>query len=76
MFYLVKGKLSRINYMNDYFLNYDLKNKMFYITGNNFSGRISVQELMRERNELHWKEPELVEDILQWIKREHIELLI
>lgn len=62
--------------MNDYFLNYDLKNKMFYITGNNFSGRISVQELMRERNELHWKEPELVEDILQWIKREHIELLI
>lgn len=68
-------ELSRMDNLDPYRLEYDLKEKQFYVIFNN-RNRISIHELRFESNEFHWKEKELVGSILKWLESEYPELLI
>ena len=72
---MVIGELSRMDDIEPYQLEYDLKEKQFYVHFNN-ENRISLKELRFENNELHWKETKLVNSILKWVEKEYPELLI
>jgi hypothetical protein len=61
--------------LEDYQLEYDLKEKQFYVLFNNKT-RISIHELRFESNEFHWREKKLVYSILKWLESEYPELLI
>ena len=69
------GELSRMGNIEPYQLEYDLKEKQFYVSLNN-KGRISVHELIYEQHEFHWKERKMVDSILKWLKENHPEFLI
>lgn len=60
--------------MNHFILEYNMKDKQFYVSGS--FGIISINSLLFESNEFHWKEKKLVKDIFEWIENEHPELLI
>lgn len=61
--------------LEDYSLEYNLQEKQFYVSLKN-KGRISVHELIYEQHEFHWKEQEMVDSILKWLKENYPELLI
>ena len=72
---MVIGELSRMDDIEPYQLEYDLKEKKFYVAIKN-SGRISIHELIFQKNEFHWKEEKMVDSILKWLEKEHPEYLI
>lgn len=72
---MVIGESSRMDNLDPYELEYDLKEKQFYVLFKN-SSRISIHELMFENHELHWKERKLVNSILKWLKENYPELII
>jgi hypothetical protein len=72
---MVIGELPRMDDIEPYQLEYDLKEKQFYVIFKN-GGRISIHDLIFENHELHWKERKFVDSILKWLKENYPELLI
>lgn len=72
---MAKGESSRMDNLELYQLEYDLKEKQFYVVFKN-SSRISINELRFESHELHWKERKFVDSILEWLQEQHPETLI
>ena len=72
---MAKGESSRMDNLEPYQLQYDLEQKKFYVYFNN-GNRISINELISERNEVHWKERKIIDSILEWLQRQHPETLI
>ena len=61
--------------LEPYQLQYDLEQKKFYVYFNN-GNRISINELISERNEVHWKERKIIDSILEWLQGQYPETLI
>jgi hypothetical protein len=72
---MVVGELSRMDDIEPYQLEYNIKEKQFYVVFKN-GGRISIHELIFEKHEFHWKEEKMVDSILKWLEKEHPELII
>lgn len=68
------GELSRMDNLDPYQLEYDLKEKQFYVLSK--IGRFSIYELRHESHELRWKEGKTVDSILKWLNENYPELLI